>query len=122
MDASSMIAALDYNYHVRRQYKEREGSVDCDAYSKYMYHRKYNPRTKRECAAPVKYAKTYPYAKPIMDIVVFFTKNPSRIPSKYAESLFKPSKIAKTIHGCPSAETSTLVNQHISRFKLDDDL
>ena len=111
MVTASMVAALDYNYHLKRDYRVKEDGTP-------LLHRKFNPRSKRLFVSNVKQAKDYPYVPAILALVRKFATNPECVPEMVRMADFDPATIAPTIRGL--AETNTpsleLLKEHVSRF------
>lgn len=112
MVTSGMVATLDHNFHLRRQYRMKaDGSP--------MLHRKFNSRTKREFVTVVKEDKHYPYVPAVRALVRHFCEVPEDVPASVRESDFNPVTIAPTIRGLAATNKPTLelFKQQISRFK-----
>ena len=111
MVTTSMVAALDHNYHLRRQYRVKGDGTP-------MLHRKFNPRTKREYVSGVKQVKDFPYVQPTLALVHKFAGAPDSVPAEFTSADFDPATIAPTIRGLAATDTpsSILLEQQVSRF------
>ena len=110
MNVGAMVAVLDYNYHLRRQYKMKSDG-------KLQLHKGYNPRSRKEFVRGTKTAKMYPYIGPIVRLAEHFAAHPTTVPVEYRKSDFDPSQLAPTIRPIQSQSSVELFNEHKSRFQ-----
>jgi hypothetical protein len=109
MNAAAMVATLDHNYHLRRQYRVSADGVP-------LLHKGYNPRTKHEFVRGVKEVKTYPYVEPILALAQQFAFNPASVPAEFKTESFNPLEIAPTVRAVTSTSSHQLFTEHHSRF------
>jgi len=109
MNVGAMVAVLDYNYHLRRQYQMKsDGEL--------QLHKGYNSRSRKEFVRGTKTAKTYPYIRPIVRLAEHFAAHPTTVPAEYLKSDFDPSELAPTIRPIQSRSSVELFKEHKSRF------
>jgi hypothetical protein len=110
MHVGAMVAVLDYNYHLRRQYKiKSDGEI--------QLHKGYSARSRKEFVRGTKNAKMYPYIKVIIRLAEHFAAHPDTIPIKCRDCDFNPSQLAPTIRPIQSRSSVELFNEHKSRFQ-----
>ena len=111
MVLASMVAAMDHNYHLRRQYSVKANGTP-------LVHRKFNPRSKQDFVSFVKEAKNFPHVLAILALVRKFAMVPQTVPEQFAAVDFVPTSIAPTIRRmtAASASSATLLSKQTSRF------
>ena len=107
------LAAIDHNIHLfRNKMKSKVG--------KQYYTKKYNKRSRKFSAQPLKEPKSYPHLRVLFSrIIKRRTEHKEAISRTPAPARPKdPKRIARTLGGEPP-KTAELVSAHISRMKKE---
>jgi len=105
------LAALDHNQHSgRTQAKRADGEL--------RYHRKWIRRSKRWTICPVLVDKEYKHVPALMSAVLErHVSDEVSIRSQSVLSQDDPRRLASTIASAQPVATSTLVAEHVSRYR-----